>query len=573
MHEDLAAAEVALAELKKRLSDALAGRGLNKTQLAARTGLSRTVVSAAFQPGQLPSPGTVAALARGLGMPEQELLDLRRRAAAEPVPRAEQDRGPSRPIGHWDPHDLEVHPAGPAPDGRARGTGVALPGYVPRGHDRVLDRMVSEAARGHSRMLVLVGTSSAGKTRACWEAIQPLSKQGWRLWHPLAPTRAEAALADLHCVGPRTVVWLNEAQHYLGDARTGERIAAVLHTLLTDPARMPLLILGTLWPEYERQYTILPRPGEQDPHSRVRELLAGRALSVPEHFDAEALRAASALARSGDLLLADTLGRARIDGRVTQDLAGVPELLRRYESSTPAARALLEVAMDARRLGVGLHLPQTFLTDAATDYLSESEYGDLPDDWANAAYAELARPVHGKHAPLRRIARRPDRRPPSSPNPPPSPPTSVSPVLRLADYLEQHGRTTRRALCPPASFWHAAHTHLTHPDDLHRLAVAARSRCRLQWGHHLIGRAALLGHPDALTYLAGIREEAGDWKRAEALYLRAADCGYPDALGRLVEIREEAGDQEQAEALAVRAAEAGHIKQPRPPREGVGEGW
>ena len=40
---------------------------------------------------------------------------------------------------------------------------------------------------------------------------------GWRLWHPFDPTRAEAAQEDLHRVEPHTVVWLNEAQHYLGD--------------------------------------------------------------------------------------------------------------------------------------------------------------------------------------------------------------------------------------------------------------------------------------------------------------------------------------------------------------------
>ncbi|WP_234388340.1 hypothetical protein, partial [Streptomyces scabiei] len=74
------------------------------------------------------------------------------------------------------------------------------------------------------------------------------------------------------------------------------------------------------------------------------------------------------------------------------------------------------------------------------------------------------------------------------PRQPPTPTTDASrtmppptgPVLRLADYLEEHGRTTRRHLCPRASFWHAAHTHLTHPDDLHHLANAANDRHRLQ---------------------------------------------------------------------------------------------
>ncbi|MFI6037976.1 hypothetical protein ACIBBD_28185 [Streptomyces sp. NPDC051315] len=105
-----------------------------------------------------------------------------------------------------------------------------LPGYVRREHDRVLAEAVRDAAAGRSRIVVLVGGSSTGKTRACWEAEQPLANQGWRLWHPFDPARAEAAPEDLHRVQPRTAVRLNEAQHYLGSPHVGERVAAAVHT-------------------------------------------------------------------------------------------------------------------------------------------------------------------------------------------------------------------------------------------------------------------------------------------------------------------------------------------------------
>ncbi|MFJ9329612.1 hypothetical protein ACIRPN_33365 [Streptomyces sp. NPDC101230] len=61
-------------------------------------------------------------------------------------------------------------------------------------------------------------------------------------------------------VEPRTVVWLNEAQHYLGDREAGERIAAALHHLFVAPERGPVLVLETLWPEYAKEYTTLPAP-------------------------------------------------------------------------------------------------------------------------------------------------------------------------------------------------------------------------------------------------------------------------------------------------------------------------
>ncbi|MFF4285990.1 hypothetical protein ACFY0R_11780 [Streptomyces sp. NPDC001633] len=551
----------ACTELRKRLTDGLARAGLTKTQLVAQSGLSRTTVQEAFRTDAVvpPSAVTVAALARVLRLPADELLDLRRTGAGEAGAAAVTEDGPGKMISEWDPHDLEVHPAGPNPGRPASGALPAriLPSYVPRDHDQVLAEIVQDAAQGHSRMVVLIGGSSTGKTRACWEAVQALANQGWRLWHPFDPTRAEAALHNLERVLPSTVVWLNEAQHYLGDPRLGERIAAAVQSLLTHPGRGPALILGTLWPEYVDEYTALPFPGSTDPHSRVRELLAGRTLTVPEAFDQEALHKAASLSKGGDQLLADALTRAGSDGRVTQDLAGAPELLRRYKQSTPAARAVLEAAMDARRLGVGIHLPQTFLTAAATDYLSDHDLDLLAADWAEAAFADLARPVHGKQAPLRRSNRRPTCHPPGCSPQPRAPSLKGGPVFRLADYLEQHGRTTRRLLCPPASFWHAAYTHLTNPDDINNLAKAARKRHRLQWAHYLCHRAVGAGQADALAQMAWRRDESGDYEGAEALARKAARAGNARALTILAKSRETKGERTSAEALYREAASAG----------------
>ncbi|MFJ3860452.1 hypothetical protein ACIPRL_30015 [Streptomyces sp. NPDC090085] len=68
--------------------------------------------------------------------------------------------------------------------------------------------------------------------------------------------------------------------------------------------------------------------------------------------------------------------------------------------------------MDARRLGVGLHLPEAFLTEAATDCLTDTDYDHLAHDWAEQALVQVAALVHGKQAPLRRTTPRTPRRPP-----------------------------------------------------------------------------------------------------------------------------------------------------------------
>ncbi|KQW00037.1 hypothetical protein [Streptomyces sp. Root369] len=127
-------------------------------------------------------------------------------------------------------------------------------------------------------------------------------------------------------------------------------------------------------------------------------------------------------------------------------------------------------------------------------------------------------------------------------------------MFRLADYLEQHGHTTRRHLCPPASFWHAAHTHLTHPHGLNNLTGAAENRHRLQWAHHLRQRAADRGSTEAMHRLAEMREVAGAGRCRSPL---SAGCRprQHHALVRLPLLRERARDRARAETLARQAAD------------------
>ena len=184
-----------------------------------------------------------------------------------------------------DPFVLEVHrPVQPedAPPGLP-----VLPPYVPREHDQVLGQVVRAAADGRSGIAVLVGGSSTGKTRACWEALALLRDQDppWRLWHPIDPSRPDAALRELPGIGPRTVVWLNEAQFYLdpAEAGLGERVAAGLRELLRDPGRAPVLVLATVWPGFWDALTARPAGGD-DRHAQARELLAGHDITVPAAF-------------------------------------------------------------------------------------------------------------------------------------------------------------------------------------------------------------------------------------------------------------------------------------------------
>ncbi|MFF1442726.1 helix-turn-helix domain-containing protein [Streptomyces sp. NPDC058295] len=85
MHDEQNGHSPALTELRKKLAGGLARTGMNKTQLADRTGLGRTTVSQAISPkAPAPTEQTVAALARTLKLSVEELLELQRTAAENP---------------------------------------------------------------------------------------------------------------------------------------------------------------------------------------------------------------------------------------------------------------------------------------------------------------------------------------------------------------------------------------------------------------------------------------------------------------------------------------------------------
>jgi hypothetical protein len=99
------------------------------------------------------------------------------RTGSPPTPPDVEEPAPSlgRPISDCDPIALEVHHAIDVPHS---GTQLSpLPAYVHRAHDQQLHQIAARVLAGTSRMITLVGGSSTGKTRACWELAQHLVLQ------------------------------------------------------------------------------------------------------------------------------------------------------------------------------------------------------------------------------------------------------------------------------------------------------------------------------------------------------------------------------------------------------------
>ena len=176
-----------------------------------------------------------------------------------------------------------------------------------------------------------------------------------------------------------------------------------------------------------------------------------------------------------------------------QFLAGAPELLARYRNTPPAAAALIDAAMDARRLGMGAGLPQAFLEAAAPGYLTDDEWDALGEDWLEQGLAYTAVPCKGARGPLTRIRPRPAR--PAARDcgdEPASVAAAAGPLYWLADYLDQHGRAHRAGQIPPAEFWSAAAAHAA-PGDQAALGDAAHARGLYRDAAQLHKNAAVSG--------------------------------------------------------------------------------
>ncbi|MEU8993123.1 hypothetical protein AB0C98_43225 [Streptomyces sp. NPDC048558] len=361
----------------------------------------------------------------------------------------------------------------------------------------------------------MIGGSSTGKTRACWEAVQLLPGD-WQLWHPLEPNHTDAALAGLSEVGPRTVLWLNEIHHYLltSDPAVGERVAALLRELLRTPGRGPILAFATTHPDEWARLTAASGP-PHDTYPQARALLTGAGVSarIPDQFVCEP--AAVAQAAQADPRIAEA---SVADGRqLTQYLAGVPALLERVERASPMALCLITAAVHLRRLGHGLALPAGALEATAASLAPDHTWNEhAPPGWLENALEYLSAPCRGVPGPLSLIRPRPGTPPPDQP------------LYRLSDYLFELGRYELRHDCPPTPFWKAALRHAYTDEDLRALARSAYERGRVRVSASVPDGTDLLGLYDrASAYVLG--QEADRARSENAL----AKIGEERASGEL----------------------------------------
>jgi hypothetical protein len=352
--------------------------------LAAMAG----ALAAVWLPGALASgAGAVVAVAAGSwaarGTSALQASDEGRRATAGGVWLGRSGRLPVvRELD--DPVVLGVHPAAAGNSGRDRD-----PVFVARDAGGQL----SEVLR-RDRFVLLVGESTAGKSRAAYELVRA-ELPGYRVVQPSCRDAAEAA-AGLAARTRRSVLWLDDLERFLG---TGGLTGPVVQSVLRAAGGERFIVATMRSEEYAR----FSGRGGSGAEGMGREVLregwdvlrlAAR-VEVPRMWSAAEIVRAS---QQHDWRLAEAVRHAGQYG-VAEYLAAAPQLLAEWRdawapAAHPRAAAMVLAAVDARRAGVHRPLPLDVLLAMHEPYLAARGGERLRPEPAQAAVEWAAAPLH-----------------------------------------------------------------------------------------------------------------------------------------------------------------------------------
>lgn len=283
-----------------------------------------------------------------------------------------------------DPVALGVHPAA-----RRGGSDTRTPAFI----SRDVTEQLCEAVR-RDRFVLLVGESTAGKTRAVYEAMRELFPDH-RLIQP-AGREAIPAAVQLVRETPASVLWLDDLERFLGaDGLTG----AAVNSILTLPDRTRY-VLATMRAEEYSKHT--GRPGHADNPGReaIRRgwdvLRLATRITLPRAWSPHELERAAK--HRHDPRISEALEHSDRFG-VAEYLAAGPQLLADWQDAWapgthPRAAALVLAAVDARRVGMHRPLPLTVLDRVHAHYLQQRGGHLLRPESLEDALAWATRPLH-----------------------------------------------------------------------------------------------------------------------------------------------------------------------------------
>lgn len=361
-----------------------------------------------------------------------------------------------------------------------------MPPFVRRDADAELRK----ALAGPGFVLV-VGESTAGKSRAAYEAMRDQLSGHVLAWPPSDKTLAE--FAPVIAKVDRCVVWLDDLDGYLG---AGGLSTDLLTRLLGDGSRH-VVVLATMSTHQRAQYDPAGESGLEDSSRQVWK--RGRAaieqateIRLDRKWSAAELERAEQF--SDDQRIAQALRRADRFG-VAEILAAGPELVSRFRDGwtpgqNPRGAALVSAAVDIRRAGLHRPVPLSLLVATHEIYLTDRGGIDLRPESVEAGISFATSVVYG-----------------------------TTSLLRLAeegrylahDYLVDvppSMQIPELSMQIPDQVWETLLHHIT-PKEAYNVGLAAYGFHRFDWARRAFSRATQAGVGDALHMLSLTSGAAG----------------------------------------------------------------
>lgn len=267
-----------------------------------------------------------------------------------------------------DPIALGVHPASVLErTDKKRPVADRVPPYIPRDIDQQLRRAVAQGG-----FVLLVGDSTAGKTRAAYEAVRALLPD-----HVLfAPASRDSVTTILPAVleQRRSIVWLDDLERFLG--ANGLTAGTVVRML--GKGERQVLVLATMRSAEFSRYGIREQALLDGPQRDI--WRAGRdvielavVLQLPRRWSQAELDQARDY--MDDPRIRAALGQTNQFG-LAELLAAGPELGQDWRNAWhpgahPRGAALVAAAVDCRRAGLHTPIHIDVLTKLAEQYLTE----------------------------------------------------------------------------------------------------------------------------------------------------------------------------------------------------------
>jgi tetratricopeptide (TPR) repeat protein len=346
-------------------------------------------VTKSVSPGAKPGAGAAAgpggaAVARAVGavssVGEAAGDWSARREAQAALLRMSRSGRPIRVREVEEPIRLGIHPAADLPGS----TGVLerLPPFIPRD----VTPQLAERVKPGAGFVLVVGESTAGKTRLVYEAMRELLP-AYKLVVPDSQ-QSLGRLVPQICQNRRVVLWLDDLNHYLSiDGLT----ARMIQQLLAAQAHR-VIVLATMSAAEHARFSARGVSAESDNQlvKNGREILAmAHTIRLERVWTEKEIE--QAREHGSDPRIAAAIKHAHAKRRgVAEYLAAAPELLSDWKNAWapgthPRGAALVAAAVDARRAGYHKALPIDLLKRLHEVYLEQRGGAALrPEPWKQA---------------------------------------------------------------------------------------------------------------------------------------------------------------------------------------------